>query len=225
MLDLATASSGRLRYYEYPVKDILYSWPTIGGVDPTTFEIAMEGNYNSHFALAYLSKLPIGGAVVVGGVLEQCTQKQAETHILSAQTRFDNWLFSAVENVSVGKLFLQTLYLNQNIRAIPSGLKNITDGRVSNKRDRILSIHKYFEDSTIRISSEDTPFLNALRRLFDRFYDLDPKDYAFDAGDAVYHAIQNMPDVLVGQNFTQERKVRGPSPLAGIGSYHGFGVR
>ena len=86
-------------------------------------------------------------------------------------------------------------------------------------------MHKWFEDGTVRISSADTPFLNALRRLFDKFYDLDPKhDSSFDAFDAVFHALRNMPDVLVKASAeipqSQKSTVR---PLDRIGQHIGYG--
>lgn len=225
MLDLAAASSGRLTYYEFPKDEISQGWYTIGGADPTTFEEGYEGNRNSHFALAYVSKLPSGGAVIVDGILERCTQTQAENYILAAQGRFSNWQYVAVENVSVGKVFLQTLQRNQNIRAVPSGLKGITDGKISSKRDRVLQTHKWFENGQVRISSADTPFLNAIRRLFEKFYDLDPKhDYSYDAFDAVFHALRNMPEVLTSQAYeipvVYNKKAR---PLDKIGLHIGYG--
>ena len=227
MLDLAASSTGRLIYYEYPEKDIRYDWFTIGGVDPTTFEEAQEGNRNSHFALAYVSKLPTGGAVIVDGVLEQCSQTQAENYILAAQGKFTNWQFSAVENVGVGKVFLQTLQRNSRIIAIPSGLKGVTDGKIASKRDRVIQTHKWFENGMIRISNADTKFLNALRRLFEKFYDLDPKhDYSFDAWDAVYHALRNMPEVLsVADEGIPEKREKKVRPLDQIGKHVGYGVR
>lgn len=227
MLDLAAASTGRLAYYEYPKQDIQYTWYTIGGVDPTTFEEAHEGNRNSHFALAYVSRLPSGGAVVVDGVLERCSQTQAENHILVAQGLFSNWQYVAVEDVSVGKVFLQTLQRNARIKAIPSGLKGITDGKISSKRDRVLQTHKWFENGTVKISSADTPFLNAMRRLFEKFYDLDPKhDYSFDAFDAVYHALRNMPEVLMAHeaDIPTIKSNRTGRPLDRIGTHVGYGA-
>ncbi len=226
MLDLAAASSGRLKYYEYPKDEITYDLYTIGGADPTTFEESNEGNRNSHFALAYVSKLPSGGAVIVDGVLERCSQTAAENHILVAQGMFPNWQYVAVENVSVGKVFLQTLQRNARIKAIPSGLRDITDGRISSKRDRVLQTHKWFENGTVKISSADTPFLNALRRLFDKFYDLDPKhDYSFDAFDAVYHALRNMPEVLMSYEADIPRpRVKHLRAIDKIGLHVGYGA-
>ena len=226
MLDLAASSTGRLNYYEYPAKDIPMDLYTIGGVDPTTFEEDNAGNRNSHFALAYVSKLPSGGAIIVDGVLERCSQNQAENHILVAQGKFTNWQYVAVENVSVGKVFLQTLQRNPRIKAIPSGLKGVTDGKISSKRDRVLLMHKWFENGTVKISNADTPFLNALRRLFEKFYDLDPKhDYSFDAFDAVFHALQNMPEVLSVQEvgIPKQKKIKNNRPMDRIGLHVGYG--
>lgn len=224
MLDLAVASTGRLMYYEYPKDDIRYDWFTVGGADPTTFEVGADGNRNSHFALAYLSKLPTGGAVVVDGVLEQCTQLQAENRILAAQGLFTNWQYVAIEDVSVGKVFLQTLQRNPKIRAVPSGLKGITDGKITNKHDRVKSIHKWFENGTVKISNADTPFLNALRRGLDKFFDLDAKSPSFDAWDAVFHAMKNMPDVLQEyEAVIPQKRVIAPHPLDMIGKHIGYG--
>jgi hypothetical protein len=110
-------------------------------------------------------------------------------------------------------------------------LKDITDGRISSKKARIEAISKYFEDMTIRISDADTPFLNALRRLFNNFEDMDEKshDEAWDAGDAVFHIVQNMPDVLRRPMWGDRQLERGVQrkpkqhPLMGIRDYRGYG--
>lgn len=226
MLDLATSSTGRMKYYEFPADQIGEDWVIIGGADPTNSDNESETG-GSHFALAFLAKNPAGGAVVVDGVLERCSQLKAENYILAAQNRFSNWQFTAVEGVGGGLGFIQTLQRNSNIRIVKSGLKSISDAKILNKKNRWLNdAAKWFEDGTIKISNADTPFLNALRRLFDKIHDLDPaKDYAFDAGDATYHAMKSMPDILRVENFTQVRKIRQPSPLQGIGSYSGYGRR
>jgi hypothetical protein len=233
MLDNTTASAGGLTYYSYPNEDVDRSLPALGGADPTTFDTdtTTKRKKRSHFALAHAVKLPTGGAVITGGVLEQCSLAQAENHILDAQGRFTNWLGTYVENVSVGKVALQAWKMNPAIRVYPSGLKDITDGKISSKKARIEAVSKYFEDMTIRISDADTPFLNALRRLFDNFEDMDEKshDEAWDAGDAVFHIVRNMPDVLRRPTWTDKALQRGAQrqkkrhPLMGIRDYRGYG--
>ena len=213
MLDLGMSSTGSLRYYDFPRNEIQRSWPTIGGADPTNvIPDKSAASPHSNFALAYVSKKPSGGAVVVGGILEECSQLQAENHILIAQDKFPNWILTAVENVGGGAGFLQTLHRNPKIRAVASGLKGISDAKVRSKKDRILEMSRWFEDGTVTISDEDDPFLNALRRLFQYIHDLDPKSAPeFDAGDATYHALKQLPDVLrvtpIRDTLTKANKV------------------
>jgi hypothetical protein len=227
MLDMGMAATGKLKYYSYPADQIDWTLPVIGGCDPTNDDATLTSTEDrSYFTLAYVAKLPGGGAVIVDGVLEQCSQLAAENYILSAQEKFDNWQFTAVENVGGGKGFIQTLRRNSKIRVVPSGLKDVTDAKIRSKKDRLSKNSSYFEDMAIRISDADTPFLKALRRAFDHFYDLSDKDYAFDAWDAVFHAMRQMPDALKKKGGDEEeerrRKQRGVNPLKGIGSWVGY---
>jgi hypothetical protein len=228
MLDIAMAASGRLLYYGYPADMIDWTLPVQGGCDPTNDDAELTSTEDrSYFTLAYVARLPGHGAVVVDGVLEQCSQLQAENYILAAQAKFPNWQNTAVENVGGGKGFIQTLRRNAKIRVIPSGLKDITDAKIRSKKDRLSKNSSFFENMDIRISDADTPFLNALRRAFNRFYDLSEKDYAFDAWDAVFHAMRQMPDALKKvedeEQRRQKQKQRGTNPLKGIGAHVGYG--
>jgi hypothetical protein len=229
MLDIATAATGKLVYHQFPHEQIDPHWVVIGGCDPTTFDDTAAEGKSSHFAHIYVAKRPMGGAVVIGGVLEQCTMLQAENYILSAQNKYTNWQYTAVENVSVGKVFYQALQRNTAVRVVLSGLKGLTDAKVRSKKDRWLNdAAKWFEDGTILISDEDTPALNALRKLFSHFFDLSEHDPAWDAGDGTYHALRQMPDVLRKPESEEQHKNRllrrrGVNPLAGIGAHVGYG--
>jgi hypothetical protein len=227
MLDIAMAATGKLKYYGYPASEIDWTLPVIGGCDPTNDDASLTSTEDrSYFTLAYVAKLPGGGAVIVDGVIEQCSQLAAENYILSAQGKFTNWQYTAVENVGGGKGFIQTLRRNSRIRVVPSGLKDVTDAKIRSKKDRLSKNSSYFEDMGIRISDADTPFLNALRRAFNHFFDLSEKDYAFDAWDAVFHAMRQMPDALKkkvpDEQEEQKRQRRGVNPLQGIGAHVGY---
>ncbi|MFA6213493.1 MAG: hypothetical protein WC714_28915 [Candidatus Obscuribacterales bacterium] len=227
MLDLTIANSAKIKYYLYARDEIKNDWPMIGGVDPTNTGVSSLSN----FALAYVAKKPGGGVVIVDGVLEKCSALQAENHILYAQEKFPAWQYSACENVGGGAVFLQMIQRNPKIRAIASGLKGITDSKIRNKKDRFLSdAARWFEDGTITISDADTPFLNALRRGFDKIHDLDPATSPeFDAMDSVYHALRQMPDVLRMPLSDSEKlgaKVRKiqHSPMWGARNHVGYGA-
>jgi hypothetical protein len=228
MVDVAMAATGKLKYYAYPASEIDWALPVIGGCDPTNDDETLTSTEDrSYFTLAYVARLPGRGAVIIDGVLEQCNQLAAENYILTAQGKFPNWQYTAVENVGGGKGFIQTLRRNSKIRVVPSGLKDITDAKIRSKKDRLSKNSSKFEDMSIRISDADTPFLNALRRAFNNFYDLSDKDYAFDAWDAVFHAMRQMPDAFKApedeEKKKQQQQRRGLSPLAGIANWVGYG--
>jgi hypothetical protein len=227
MLDLATASTGKLIYHEFPHDQIDPKWATLGGCDPTSFDPTLADKKSSSFALGAGSKRPTGGLVIVDGVVEQCTMLQAENYILSFQTRFVNWLFTAVENVGVGKIFIQSLRRNALLRVVPSGLKGISDARVRSKRDRwLVDAAPLFEDGSVLLSDADTPYLNAARRLMNHFFDLSEHDPAFDVGDSIYHIIKAAPDAIqknvLAARAARQKQKNAQNPLAGIGAHIGY---
>jgi hypothetical protein len=229
MIDLGMAKAGRLLFYDYPASEIDWTLPVQGGCDPTNDDASLTSTEDrSFFSLAYIARLPGHGAVVVDGVLEQCSQLEAENYILSAQAKFSNWQSTAVENIGGGKGFIQTLRRNSKIRVVPSGLKDISDAKVRSKKDRLSKNSSFFENMDIRISDAQTPFLNALRRAFIHFYDLSERDPAFDAWDAVFHAMRQMPDAFTKHDAEEEqraRRSRQAHPLSGINVYTGYGRR
>jgi hypothetical protein len=80
---------------------------------------------------------------------------------------------------------------------VDSNLSFTGKGKVRAKADRInLELSPWVEAGMITFSDADTPYLRALKRLFDKFFDLDPADEAWDAGDALYHAAKLYPDIL-----------------------------
>lgn len=231
MCSLEGANSGSLVYYPYDFTLVSPDWPMVGGVDPTNVDKPVgEGGERSHFALAFLARIPNGGAVITDGVLRQCSQLEAEAHILDAQSRYPHWKYTAVENVGGGAGFIQSIRRNNKIRIVASDLApmDIETKRPRNKKARLeKELGPWLENGTIRISNARTPFLDALRRGCEQFFDLPKEDYAFDAWDAVYHAVKMMPEVLVipsiGEQLpTRYKKVRAASPLAGLSGYRGY---
>lgn len=213
LCDISNNENISLRFYGFAPELIRHDLPMVGGADPINVAPSSSGEPTSNFALAFVAKLPQGGAVVVDGVLKKCTDIQAELEIQRAQSLYPGWMFTAVENVGGGALFIQILKRNPRLRVVPSDLKAFDpqkSGRIRSKKDRFLhEAAPWFENGTVRISEADTPFLNALRNLFTQFHLLDPKHSPeFDAGDAVYHALKAMPDVLVVGSIGDEL----PSP-------------
>jgi hypothetical protein len=111
-----------------------------------------------------------------------------------------------VENVGFGLMFKQFIQrINPALRIVASNLSGVVlqqgekSAKVKSKHDRIqYELAPWFENATIMVSDADTPFLNAFRKLFDNFYEMDERvpDEAWDAGDSVYHAVKSMPEIL-----------------------------
>jgi len=201
MLDMESAKSLGLTYYLYDHTKIGFDLPTVGGADPTSIDPDSEvgGQKRSSFALCYLSKLPQGGAVVKDGILKPMGIVKARDAILQAQAMFKNWETTGVEDVGAGKLFMQFLRTDSRVRFIASNIKNPKGGKIKDKKTRFeYEVSPWLESGVIRISDENTPFLNALRYLLDNFFDLDPNKphEALDAGDSLYHAAKLIPEIL-----------------------------
>jgi len=230
MIDIAVAKTAGLTYYSYD-GDIPLDLPMAGGADPTNVQPDREvgGKKRSSFALCHLGKLPSGGAVVVDGFLKPCGIVEAKDAILQAQTKYRNWKTTGVENVGGGAVFLQYLHTVAGVKAVASNLANPKQKRIASKIERFdKEVAPWLDNMVLRISSKNTPYLVALRNLCDNFFDLPDQCEERDAGDALYHAIKMFPEVFripVSETPQEqrERRQRGVNPLAGIGSWTGYG--
>jgi len=232
MMDIETAGAGSLKYYTYPAGEVDYAWFVQPGVDPTNVDKPpQEYARRSKFAISYIGERPMGGGVLIDGVLESCGLAQAINHMQAGQTRFPNCKPYSVENTGGGAMFIQGVRLNSSVvRVVESGLRGMTDKVVSDKKTRFLNnVAPYFEDGTILVSDANTPFLNAFRSLMDNFYDLDPKhSEEFDVADSVFHALRNMTGILALHRRQEQaaypvRLERQKHPLSGIRDYVGYG--
>ena len=197
LLDLSQSANRTLKYHSYPSDKISPTWIMGGGVDYAGARSNLAGNTkNDYFAMAYIAKIPEGGCVITGGVLERGTQASAETHVNRAQEMFPGWTMSCVESDGKGEEFIQLVTRNPNLRILPKGSKGIK------KETRILQIlSPYLESGQIRISDEESLFLNELRKELDEFPDCEHDD----ALDAVYYSMFTVQDALKAMiNVTEE---------------------
>ena len=125
--------------------------------------------------------------MVVDGVLEHCTQAEAEIFVKRGQEMYPNYLNAVVEGDGKGEDFIQVLRRNPSLKVIPMK----TGGKGKNIR-LVRQLGRWLESGIVRISDAETPFLNELRKELD-MYPLSKHD---DALDAVYWALRGMPDVL-----------------------------
>jgi hypothetical protein len=225
LLELDYGEGESLPFFAYAIMGNEHTFPMIGGGDPTGSEPDRIHNMKkrSHFALAYVAKLPQGGALVYDGILEQCGPVEAENYILAAQTMFPNWGRCMIEAVGTGAGFYQSATRNLSLRIVATDLYEVDEKNrniIRSKNDRILTMAKWFEDGTIKIAARRSPFLDALRYLFEHFWELNPNTPhpAWDAGDAVYAALKGMPEILVVKKILTAIPVHGSQSQAGLSS-------
>jgi len=193
LLDLTAMERRTFQYQLFPNHLIQPTWPIVGGVDYAGVADPSRRNPDqSHFALAYVAKMPGGGAVVFDGVLEQCTQAESEIHVRQAQDMFPDYITSVVEGDGKGEEFFQVLYRHPDLRLLPMK----TGGK--GKAERLVrQMGPWLRSGRVRISDAETKFLNALRHFLNVYPNVSEHDPGYDAADAVYWALRGLPDVLV----------------------------
>jgi hypothetical protein len=189
LLDLSKLEERVFRWQEFPYEQISPKWPMVGGVDYASIidESQKESRDRSYFAIAYVAKLPLGGAVVVDGIRERCTQLQAEEHVERPQHLFPGWLNTGIELDGKGETFYAHVRRKPHLRIVP--MKTKGKGKAQRLEHQM---SPWFESGIVKISDADTPFLNALRKEMRQY----PNSRTLDCMDAVYWALRMIPEVL-----------------------------
>lgn len=181
------------KFHVYRNENINFGWPMVSGVDYASVIMQEVGRADarSHFALAYTLKTPEGNAVVADGVVEQCSQLQAEEYVMSAQRLYVGWLNCVIETDGKGMDFYQLMARHPGMNLIP------TKSGGKHKADRLYkTMSAWFEMGKVRVSDADTKFLRIFRSFLDKFPNLDKHAPEWDAADAVYCSLIGMPDIL-----------------------------
>jgi len=220
--DLTVLERRVFSYQPFPNHLIQSTWPMVGGVDYAGVADPSRRNPNqSHFALAYVAKVPGGGAVVFDGVLEQCTQAESEQYVRNAQDMFPDYLVSVVEGDGKGEEFYQVLYRHPDLKLLPMK----TGGK--GKAERLVrQMGPWLRSGRVRISDAETKFLSHLRHFLNVYPNVSEHDPGYDAADAVYWALRGMPDVLVMPKSEEELppffriKKESSNPFSGLAEQH-----
>ena len=189
LLDLTKTQNKVFIWQSYPGEKTKGDWPVMVGVDyaGTMDERRNREGRNDYFAMAYVMKLPDGGAVVYDGLRTHCTQAEAEVYVTAAQAQFPHHLAAVIEGDGKGEEFIQVLRRNPTLKLIPMK----TGGKGKGPRFEY-QLQPWLASGRVRISDAKTPFLDALRK--------ELSDYPYgkndDCIDAVYWALRGMPDVL-----------------------------
>jgi len=189
LLDLTASKNKFFKYQTFPNSNVRMNWPIVGGVDYAGTRdnlLQKKTGERDYFAIAYVAKLPGGGAVVVDGVLEKCSPAEAEGYVMRGQNMYPTYLNSVVEGDGAGDYYISVIMRNPNMKIVPMK----TRGKGKNIRFKIMQ--PWLESGQVRISDAETPFLTELRKELDMW----PLCKYDDALDALYWALIGVREVL-----------------------------
>jgi predicted phage terminase large subunit-like protein len=211
MLDLSARHKQFFKFQTMDHDNVRSSWPVVAGVDYAGVRenlFKKDTGDRDYFAIAYVAKLPGGGAVVINGVLEKCSQAEAEGYVMRGQNMYPNYLNAIVESDGKGEDFIQVVMRNPNMKIIPRK----TGGK--GKDSRFMIMQPWLESGQVRISNAESPFLNELRKELNTY----PLCRYDDALDALYYALLGIKDVLsvpsieaeIPEYIPEEKKMGNP---------------
>jgi hypothetical protein len=190
MINLKQAKTGGLKFHLYPHDRIDPAWTASGGCDFAT--LGEDGKQvdpgRDMFSIAYGARTPYNQLVVTDGIIEQCTQLQAEEHMKGSHSRFINWRTGIFEGDGAGEQFWM-FFVQRNKGARWRMEKT---GNKSKRYRQEREMGPWLENGSVMISDADTPYLNDLRKAL---YDF--PDGNNDIRDGLYWLCRAFPEVLV----------------------------
>jgi hypothetical protein len=197
LLTLKAAGDKIYKYFSYPHKDIKwYEWEIVIGLDPTaTFStVSGKGAGVSHFAMCYALKTPWNTIILGGGYLEKVGVDVGERELMGFIRRNPTFSRASVEDDGAGAVFIGFVSRNSGLRI--NNHSAIELSKKHTKKERQFDfLSPYLSAGTVLISDEDTPYLNALRKYFDRYPQIDDRSETLDAADAACYAVLDIPEV------------------------------
>lgn len=210
MLDIETGKSNGLKYQLYDHTKIDPQWITSGGCDFAT----LKDTHNTpdagrdKFSIAYGKKTPYNQIVITDGILEQCTQAQAEEYMKASPARFANWRTGVFEGDGAGEQFY-LFFIQRNPSARWTMKK--TGGKAKSYRQE-KEMGPWLENGTVQISDAPTPYLLALRAALDDF-----PNGNNDVRDGLYWLCHAFPECLIladqhADNLQTPQQLRSRNP-------------
>jgi len=221
LCDLESAKDTMYKWSYFPYKELSYENPMVGGVDYASTWMPTSGREGgrSHFALAYLIKMP-GFAIIADGIVEQVSQSEAEGYVTRAQTVYPNWLNCYVESDGVGAQFVQLMLRNPLAKVIPIPASRMYRGSKKERQWNILS--PLLERGALRLSDADTKFMRVLKRYLENYPNIEQHAPEWDVADSIVMATAGLPELsknaaTISKN-AMNTKEKQRSPWLSLGS-------
>lgn len=217
--DRAGRAAAVYKYYTMAHGMIAKSeWPMDAGIDPV-YTRKKEGA-TSHFCMLWGLRIPLGGVVVSGGVLEKCSASEGMAYVVQTQRMYPNFGKTWCETYGGGELFIQMVQQNPGVRIYPIERKELPDEKKGDRQYTFLQ--PLLASGYFYISDEDTPVLNILRNYLARYPNIaDPLAPEWDVADALVALLFGYFDVRAkavnsAQDETTQRLVMGYGRAASL---------
>ena len=231
MILLALKNSGEkiYKYKQFPHKEIDWEkWEIVNGVDPTATHSTVNGEGGvSHFAICHALVTHFNTIVIGGGYLEKVPSDVGERELVKFQRMHTNNSRSSVEQNGAGAIFIGMVVRNAGLIINPHNATELGSGPKKTRQFSFLS--PLLASGVVQISDEDTPYLNALRKYFQRYPNIADDSELLDAADALCMAVLDIPEVwanavvnVVDKSKLQRRGLNG-KPVPALGSYRYLG--
>lgn len=195
LLVLKGAGEKIYKVRSFPHKDIRWDdWGIVNGVDPTATFTSVNGKGGvSHFAICHALITHFNTIVIGGGFLEKVSADVGERELATFTRMHPNTLRASVEQNGAGAIFIGMTIRNNGIAINPHNATELGTGGKLNRQFNFLS--PLLAAGVVMISDEDTPYLNALRKYFLRYPNIDETSELLDAADAMCMAVLDIPEV------------------------------
>jgi hypothetical protein len=191
--DKAARAAAVYTYYSMDHTQIRKTeWPMDGGIDPV-YTRKKEGA-SSHFCMLYGLRVPLGGVVVSGGILEKCSASQGMQYVVQTQRMNHNFGKTWCEVYGGGELFIQMVQQNPGVRINPIERKDLPDEKKGDRQYAFLE--PLLSSGFFYVSDEDIHVLNVLRNYLARYPNIaDPLAPEWDVADALVALLYGYFDV------------------------------
>lgn len=211
LLDLEAASGVHLRsgwLQRYPYEEIGKDWPVVMGVDYASVADQLKASTRDYFAVAIGRGIPGGGVVLVDGFRGKVSQGQAQQKLQSIARQYPTLQTIGVEAVGKGEEFFHLMLRTSWLPVTP-----MQPGRKSKgyRFEKVLA--PMFEYGRVKVSSAETPFLQAFRDEWVRW----PYGEHDDTLDAVYWMLQVAKHHMVVEEEGESQKREKVNPFAELG--------
>lgn len=191
--DKAGRANASYKWFPMKASMVDWTWQVVGGVDPV-FTDKPDGAVST-FALCLGLRMPSGGVVIAGGVLEKCSALEGDGYIVQAQNTYPNYHATWCTKYGGDEVFIQMVRKNPGVRIYPIEKKYLPQG---NKKFRQYEfLQRLLASGYVYIVDDDeNKYLKCIISYLEKYPNiLDDEAPEWDAADALVACLYGFPDI------------------------------